>query len=809
MPRWFHVLLILATLILGAVGVSRLSWQVEILDLLPRGLPGLEGTRLLRDAFQKADELIITVEAPTSALAQAAVDSLVPRLSGQPDLYQHIRHRPAWESDPQEFAEMAAYAWWNAPPGRTEALTRRLSSGQITGEMDRLLEKLATSTDGQDIALGSYDPLGLTSMLMAGLDPSALQSSGGGASEFSSGDGTFRLIYLDPAHPAPGYRETHAWLTALRADLDGPWRAEHPEFAPVRLGLTGEPAFRAEIATGMESDMKQSIGGITFIVGFLFWLLHRTLKPLLLLMAAILCANLLALGVAGLLYGSLNVMSMGFAAILTGMIEDFGVIGLHDSLDHPREKFRAILRRVLPGIFWSAVTTACIFASLGLSALPGISQLGILTALGILIGAGVMLFGFLPLAMRWNSASHARPPATAAPPATGLLARAPACLGLFLLIAAATTLALRGLPPVHRGSSVMRPTNSPAFAAFETLQARLQPADQTGEWLPLILTGTDEASLARTAAAALAEIKNAQSSSTTPGGEIKSFLPVELIPQLDRQTANRPALAALAAEKSRLTAAVTTAGFNDTALALDTRILDLWAAWSAAPPTTQPRWPADSVLRSTLGKFLQNHPGHPTAAGFLRVPTGARPSDQPLVAALEKIPGVHPAGWSYLGEKLEPLLQREATRVCLPAAAVLFILLFFVFKNWHERLLALASLAFSALLLLAAMQWLHQSWNFISLAAIPLSLGLGLDFTIHMIYSLRRLDGPDAASSTGLGRALAYCGLSTGLGFGSLAFSGNAGLSSLGWCAMCGVLATLFTAAFLLPIAWQKTRPAK
>ena len=39
----------------------------------------------------------------------------------------------------------------------------------------------------------------------------------------------------------------------------------HPEFAEAKLGFTGSPAFRAEISMGMETDMNQSIGGITII----------------------------------------------------------------------------------------------------------------------------------------------------------------------------------------------------------------------------------------------------------------------------------------------------------------------------------------------------------------------------------------------------------------------------------------------------------------------------------------------------------------------------------------------------------------
>ena len=127
---------------------------------------------------------------------------------------------------------------------------------------------------------------------------------------------------------------------------------------------------------------------------------------------------------------------------------------------------------------------------------------------------------------------------------------------------------------------------------------------------------------------------------------------------------------------------------------------------------------------------------------------------------------------------------------------------------------AIVSVAFCSFLwlmaglgLLALMSALGQTWNIVSIAAVPLTLGLGLDFTIHMIYSLRRRSQPGGGTTTGIGRALAYCGLSTGLGFGSLALAGNQGLVSLGVCAMIGVLCTLISAAFVLPWAWRMWPP--
>jgi predicted RND superfamily exporter protein len=170
---------------------------------------------------------------------------------------------------------------------------------------------------------------------------------------------------------------------------------------------------------------------------------------------------------------------------------------------------------------------------------------------------------------------------------------------------------------------------------------------------------------------------------------------------------------------------------------------------------------------------------------------------------LETVPGLYPAGWRYLNEKILPLVKEEAQRICLPVGGVLVILLFIVFRGARERLLAVATMVFSSLILLAFMSLRGMEWNFVNIAAIPLSLGLGLDFTIHMIYALRRHDREGGDGTHGVGRALAYCGLSTGLGFGSLAMSGNTGLISMGTCCMVGVLATLFTAAFILPWAWK------
>ena len=107
--------------------------------------------------------------------------------------------------------------------------------------------------------------------------------------------------------------------------------------------------------------------------------------------------------------------------------------------------------------------------------------------------------------------------------------------------------------------------------------------------------------------------------------------------------------------------------------------------------------------------------------------------------------------------------------------------------------------------LLGAMALLDLSWNLMSIAAVPLCLGLGLDFTIHMMHTLRE-KGSTAAHAASLGRSLAYCGLSTGLAFGSLALGSNRGLISLGLTTMIGVITVLLTSSFALPYVWFRCK---
>lgn len=787
MFRLFHIALAAVVIVLGAVGISRLSYNVEILDLLPKGMAGVEGTQWFQKVYDRPDQLIITVRSDSEESADEAVTELAKGLRETPGLARTVREKPSWEAHPENMLELVAYAWLNAPPEKVQALEAALAPGTVEQTLKARLARLGSSLDPMTVAIESNDALGLTQAMRAGMDAGTMESMGGGG--FANEDGTFRILYVDAPGGLNGYREAHAWLDQIRALVA---RVVKPGVA---VRYTGSPAFQAEIGTGMEGDMRQSVSGITFIVGFLFWLLHRQIRPLFLILGAMLSTGLITLGLAGLMFGSLNVMSMGFAAILMGMIEDFGVLGLNEAMSRPGESFRQIHRRVFPSIWWSAVTSAAVFGALGLSTLPGIAQMGVLTGLGILVGAGVMLYGFLPIAMKLCAAQVHAPVI-----GSGRGARWPGPVLMVLALLSIGWLAATGLPRVASGSSVLRPKHCQSFEALMEFEQQLKPDRDKVTWLPVVIRQSDEKSLAASVAQAESLLARAQQN----GQVLSHFLPLAYTPNPALQGPNLKRLQALAQDRARLFQAAEAAGFNERGLGLARGVFDLWQSWGELPAGTV-RWPDLVKLEDTVGRQLYRSGEDRIACGFMRLPKSDSVFQSSVIADLQALPGVHVSGWDYLTSQLKTVMAREVKRVLLPAAGVLLVLFFFVFRNWRERLIALGSLAFSGLILLAGMSALGMEWNFVNIATVPLCLGLGLDFNIHILYALRH--GEETGEDTaGVGRALAYCGLSTGLGFGALATSDNVGLSTFGLCSMVGVLATLFVAAFAVPWVWQHFR---
>src|ERR1051325_11842211 len=123
--HWFWLLLLVPI----ALGLTRLRFDAEVLNLLPADFPVVRGLKLYQTNFANARELIVTMSGIDSDAAESAARELAEALRGATNLVTRVTWQPPWLEHPGEFAEFIAYLWLNQPPEIFGALTNRLSGG--------------------------------------------------------------------------------------------------------------------------------------------------------------------------------------------------------------------------------------------------------------------------------------------------------------------------------------------------------------------------------------------------------------------------------------------------------------------------------------------------------------------------------------------------------------------------------------------------------------------------------------------------------------------------------------------------------
>ena len=797
--RWIWLLLLVPV----AVGLARLRFDVEVFDLLPTNLEAVEGLKLYQEHFANARQLIITLRAKDAETAEQAARAIAEKLGPHTNLVTGVTWEPPWLEHPDQVAELIAYLWFNQPPSAFAALTNRLAPGKLSSVLSETREQLATSLSPEDIARLSYDPFGLTRLpgSAAGAAPSMAQ----GQSMFSSPDGRFRIVFVEARGNLRSYRDCERWLDAVHPIVSSAVAPLTAASGKISLGYTGRPALVAETATGMQHDITTSVGGTAAIIAVLFWLAHRRAKPMLWLLAllALILGSTLALG--GLIFGRINVVSMGFAAILLGLAVDYAVVHYQEALAHPNLSIPQIRHAIAPSIFWAAVTTITAFLVLNFGGLPGLGQLGTLVGLGVALAATIMIFEFLPPLFpgRNESPNEPQPENGSEQPvpvrASSLRVRTVFVVTAALLALTAAILALSGGPPIDATANALRPRRSPAYAALEAIQANL---NQKREPLWVVVGGKDLSQTARRLTQVQAVLSQAVTNHLISG----FTLPTPLWPRPAYQAANRPTAVRLAGERELLRQAAEKNGFASSSLGLTERIL---STWKNAGEATGVFWPTNQLGEWILQKAVALTPTNDLALGLVNPESGGANTQRSLSELERELPDrqVWLSGWELLGSAIFSRVQTNLWKVVAPMVFLVLLSLWLAFRRPPEMLLSLGALLLSGLCLLTVMRLAHWSWNLLSLMAIPLVLGTGVDYSIFMQLALRRYHGDLRMAYHSVGRALLLCGGTAIAAFGTLAWSSNAGMASLGEVCAVGIAFNVLIAIFLAPVWWHAAIP--
>ncbi|MFZ1074467.1 MAG: MMPL family transporter [Verrucomicrobiia bacterium] len=836
LKRWWWALLAVAV----CLGLWRLRFDVDILDLLPPDEPTVQGLKLYQQHFANARELIITLRAPESGQAERLAGELADRLRQQTNLVSEVTWQPPWMEHPEQLGELLGWLWFNQPPETFGTLTNRLAPDQLKSALEQTKEALATSMSPMDLARHEFDPFDL--LTMPALTNLASFSSGQSQQMFASPDGKFRLLYVESAVDLGSYRSCESWLKAIHeivnetqsrqrlgvrqpsaafdstATSKAPedWRSPKPggstndSWQGVVIRYTGRPVFVEEIATSMQRDMSHSVGATSIIIAILFWLTHRRWRPMLWLLALLMLILGATLALGGLVLGTISVVSLGFAAVLLGLAVDYAVVHYQEALAHPQMTVPEIRRAIAPSILWAAITTMSAFLVLNLGGLPGLGQLGTLVAIGIGVAALVMVMIYLPPLFPdrrkprpnqppfpwWNFFIAPRQPAMTAPTG-GKDHGAQLLLTGLILLGACAVLCFRQ-PGLDRTGNALQPQHGEAQTTLDEITFELGLPPQP---LWVIISGKDEPEIYQRITKA-DELLDGAVTNHVIG---QYLLPGMLWPRVEFQAANRTTAAVLGRQGQLLRDAALGEGFNTNALVLTEELVRTWARAGAS---TDVIWPTNHVSQWLLKRFVTKTPDEWLVMGLV-YPATNRVEAAALTDLSVRLSanGALLSGWELLGSATLKRVQSRMWQVVTPMVFLVLLSLWFAFRRATEILLGIAVLCLSGLCLLAIMAVGGWTWNLMNLMALPLMLGTGVDYTLFIQLALRRHGGDLGAVRRSVGRALMLCGGTAMAGFGSLGFSSNPGMASLGKVCAVGIGANMLISVFLLPTWWLWLSP--
>jgi uncharacterized protein len=837
---------IILALVLAAVSgtytVRHFSIDTNVNNLISRDLPWRKQELEYQAAFPQSRELIlVVVEAPTPEQTSAATRTLAEGLSKKTDLFRSVQEEGGgafFQQNrllflPTEQVARSTGQLANAEPiigvlakdPSLRGLALTLSYGVEGLKLGRLsLDDLARTLDMaaetlESVAASRPASFSWDALLQGNAQPTGLR-------------GLIAVIpHLATGELEPGRRATDA-IRRTAADL------QLASYFQANVHLTGPvPISDNEFASVKEGFVFNStVTGL--IVLAILWLALRSWRLVLAVAITLTVGLVITAGLGILLVGALNPISIAFAILFVGLGADFAVqfnlryrAQRHVSHELRQALLEAADRVGIP-LTLAAAAAAAGFLSFTPTAYTGLAQLGKIAGCGMIV-AYLASFTLLPALLEAvNPPDEPKPLAQPAlAPADNFLKR-----HRVLVVALTAILALAGLPSLIRLQFDFNPvhlqsTHSQAVATF--LQLSSDPEIDANSAQVLARSRNDAKAIANKLAA-LPEVDQTRT--------IESFLPAD---QSRKLTLIRHAESSLGPALDTAPKAPPTDEENIAALRRAAEALDAVAGESdgrgaqaarrlsgdltqLANATVRDRVKATNAfinpLETDLDGLRQALRAKPvdleslpqdllrdwvTQDGRERVdvlPKGNPNDDETIRNFARAVLAAEPTA---TGRAVEILKWAETMiRALIQAAAIAFctiaVLLWIPLRRIGDVLLTLVPLMVAAVATLEICALTGFKLNYANIIAFPVLLGVGVAFKIYYIMEWRR--GQTNFLQSALTRAVFFSALLTGTAFGSLWFSSNPGMSSMGKLLALSLACTLTSAVLFQPALMGEPR---
>ncbi len=600
--------------------------------------------------------------------------------------------------------------------------------------------------------------------------------------------------------------------------------AEASNTDPLTVAFGGAYAIATTSERAIRADSIGSVtGAVACLVGLFVVVFRRPVRMLLLAVGPLALGSILGFGAYVVATNSVTLLTAAVGAMMVGMGIDYSV---HYLIHYEKRRTAGASagqaafetsRDLFGALFAAWLTSVLGFAVVGWSDIPAFGDFALLGSLG-LAGVFVVSLTVIPALLVLTDRKDAGPHGNRArlrfsvEPLLGWITRhARACIVCSLTVFAVALgigLTLPGpLLPLESDLTTMHPRPNPALKTQEEIAQRF--GSVPGSLLVHLHADTTEKLVTLTHQVDERLRQSAVSEAGVSGTiGLASFLPspaavVRRLAEMEPGEADRVAAdfsASLAQSPFDAAAYQTYAGFLRTMLAQRTaptmadllrypRLAQSLLPSAALEPGAAP--PTEAITLVSLGHSIDDRTRRAAVINAIRL-------------ALADLPGATLTGLPVLGHDAEAGVAREVPRVFALSLALVLGYVLVHFRSPRDAMLSLTTAAFGIVVLLAVMRLAGVRLNMINLVALPLLIGMTVDYGIFLV-SLARLGRRHGASRESLrehvassAQAVLVCAGATLLGFGSLAFTSVPAVQSLGIVVVVGMAAALAGALFLL-----------
>jgi uncharacterized protein len=155
------------------------------------------------------------------------------------------------------------------------------------------------------------------------------------------------------------------------------------------------------------------------------------------------------------------------------------------------------------------------------------------------------------------------------------------------------------------------------------------------------------------------------------------------------------------------------------------------------------------------------------------------------------------------------VIRRDGPRVTLLAVVGLLILVPLVVGRNRRALAVLAATGLGTVAMVATCALLGLRVNFLDFVALPITLGLGVDYAINLAHRQHADRGDPLGPLRTSGAAVLVCCLTTVIGYASLLASQNLAIRDFGLAALIGEITCLLAACVVVPAMLGRRAPAR